>query len=238
MRPDRRGFTLIELLVVIAIIAILAAILFPVFARARENARKSTCQSNLKQLTNGFMMYVQDYDERFPQQHDWGTSGSYAHWVDLIFPYVKSSDVYRCPSQKTDWNYTLIPSGVPPGGTTWWSKNVRTCSYGYGAWLGGFGAAPVGRKLTACNPVDTLLVADCDCGIHACCGGQFRVAWAEICQAQPGGCVTVPDWGADKYARHAGGENIGFADGHVKWYKCTYINSMGHDGGWNNGGGG
>ena len=101
------GFTLIELLVVIAIIAILAAILFPVFAQAREKARQTSCLSNLKQLTLGWVMYAQDYDEKFPQ---WKWDQSWANgnvmpnnnatslWCNAIFPYVKNAQVYQCPS--------------------------------------------------------------------------------------------------------------------------------------------
>src|ERR671914_167689 len=88
-----KGFTLIELLVVIAIIAILAAILFPVFARARENARRASCQSNLKQLGLGIMQYSQDYDERLVH-----TGYDEASWRIRIFPYVKSAQIYFCPS--------------------------------------------------------------------------------------------------------------------------------------------
>src|SRR5438093_9492423 len=80
-RSDRSGFTLIELLVVIAIIAILAAILFPVFGRARENARRSSCQSNLKQLSLGMLQYTQDYDERFPSSSATGLQPGKAGWV-------------------------------------------------------------------------------------------------------------------------------------------------------------
>lgn len=115
-----RGFTLIELLVVIAIIAILAAILFPVFAQARENARRASCQSNLKQIGLGVMQYMQDYDELVPivcsqdislwanlspatsffnqvnaQSNHWG-------WAEIVQPYIKSQQVYVCPSQ-TDY---------------------------------------------------------------------------------------------------------------------------------------
>jgi prepilin-type N-terminal cleavage/methylation domain-containing protein/prepilin-type processing-associated H-X9-DG protein len=124
LRTVSFGFTLIELLVVIAIIALLAAILFPVFARARENARRASCMSNMKQLGLGFAQYIQDYDERYPyagQYQSWGSGG---HWVagtdgvklaadtspftatgdkaDVIdgalYPYVKSAQVYVCPS--------------------------------------------------------------------------------------------------------------------------------------------
>jgi len=85
----RRGFTLIELLVVIAIIAILAAILFPVFARAREKARQSSCLSNIKQMTLGSLMYCQDYDEMFH---------TYDYWYNFITPYVKNTQIFVCPS--------------------------------------------------------------------------------------------------------------------------------------------
>ena len=95
----RRGFTLIELLVVIAIIAILAAILFPVFARAREQARKASCLSNLNQLGKGLMMYGQDYDEMLMPAAV-GTCGTpnAAAWADVLVPYVKNVKVYDCPS--------------------------------------------------------------------------------------------------------------------------------------------
>jgi prepilin-type N-terminal cleavage/methylation domain-containing protein/prepilin-type processing-associated H-X9-DG protein len=100
-----KGFTLIELLVVIAIIAILASILFPVFGRARENARRSSCQSNLKQLGLGIGQYTQDYDEKYPYQvpgqiNVWPTwdPASGVSWAQGIYPYVKSYQVYQCPS--------------------------------------------------------------------------------------------------------------------------------------------
>src|SRR3954471_3517680 len=99
-RARRRGFTLIELLVVIAIIAILAAILFPVFARARENARRSSCQSNLKQLGLGVAQYTQDYDEKFPYAMVSNTSYDFG-WSVIIQPYVKSTQLLQCPSEST-----------------------------------------------------------------------------------------------------------------------------------------
>src|SRR5665213_1415454 len=96
----RKGFTLIELLVVIAIIAILAAILFPVFAKVREKARQTTCASNEKQLGLGVLQYVQDYDERYPG--NWGgnnndNSGGGWGWGNAIMPYVKSTAIFTCP---------------------------------------------------------------------------------------------------------------------------------------------
>ncbi len=97
----QRGFTLIELLVVIAIIAILAAILFPVFARAREKARQTSCLSNAKQIGLGTMMYCQDYDEQFPaavaRDVDAGVSW---YWVQAVEPYVKNEQIFLCPSSE------------------------------------------------------------------------------------------------------------------------------------------
>lgn len=106
----RRGFTLIELLVVIAIIAILAAILFPVFAQARERARAASCTSNMKQLGMGLMMYTQDHDEIFPNSYanaypgiNWASyggtwHGSYTFWPQLVYPYFKNTGVFTCGS--------------------------------------------------------------------------------------------------------------------------------------------
>ncbi|MFW5866666.1 MAG: type II secretion system protein, partial [Armatimonadota bacterium] len=106
----RRGFTLIELLVVIAIIAILAAILFPVFARAREKARQSSCLSNIKQASLGVLMYTQDYDERIPMQNHSTSSpdrlvtpsGRSFWWVKTI-PYINNMQVLACPSGYRDY---------------------------------------------------------------------------------------------------------------------------------------
>ena len=102
----KRGFTLIELLVVIAIIAILAAILFPVFAQAREKARQTSCLSNEKQIGLAFLQYVQDYDETFPGSSMWNTTPDYSQqvrttWAIAIEPYLKSIAVLRCPSDST-----------------------------------------------------------------------------------------------------------------------------------------
>ena len=108
IKKHKKAFTLIELLVVIAIIAILAAILFPVFARARENARRASCMSNLKQLGLGVMMYVQDYDEKYPfslmrsngtlSPSGTGFGTSYWIWYQTLQPYTKSFQVAVCPS--------------------------------------------------------------------------------------------------------------------------------------------
>ena len=129
----KRAFTLIELLVVIAIIAILAAILFPVFARARENARRASCQSNLKQLALGLIAYVQDYDELLPLALGNGvTTGDAGYgWAGSTQPYLKSIQILQCPSEPTP------PTGSSNGsdfsdywyngtisGATWESTNT------------------------------------------------------------------------------------------------------------------
>jgi prepilin-type N-terminal cleavage/methylation domain-containing protein/prepilin-type processing-associated H-X9-DG protein len=103
----KKGFTLIELLVVIAIIAILAAILFPVFARAREKARQASCQSNLKQIGLAVQMYAQDYDEvmvrGYTDVRHAGISGGYLHAPELLHPYIKNAQIWQCPSEGSDY---------------------------------------------------------------------------------------------------------------------------------------
>jgi len=100
----KRGFTLIELLVVIAIIAILAAILFPVFARAREKARQSSCQSNMKQIGLALQMYAQDFDEILPRLYTVtpGVSGGYFHVPELLHPYINNAQIWTCPSERIE----------------------------------------------------------------------------------------------------------------------------------------
>ena len=106
----KSAFTLIELLVVIAIIAILAAILFPVFARARENARRSSCTSNLKQIGLGIIQYTQDYDEKYPLAD---TGSQTFSWRRVIYPYVKSTQIFACPSNtNVSFNNTASPQLV------------------------------------------------------------------------------------------------------------------------------
>ncbi len=116
---QKRAFTLIELLVVIAIIAILAAILFPVFAQAREKARQTSCLSNLKQIGLAQMQYVQDYDETYPMAYYYknntattngGSTGGYVTWTVLMYPYIKSAQVFVCPSDATKGN---VPDNAP-----------------------------------------------------------------------------------------------------------------------------
>ncbi len=197
MYNGKRGFTLIELLVVIAIIAILAAILFPVFAKARENARQTQCLSNMKQISTGFMMYAQDYDEMLPQYLSNGSqpypngeaSNGSQLWYHRIFPYLKSINILNCPSVST--KYT---------GGFFIGDNDRF-SYGYNGWLasahnsGGW----VGASLSEIKiPADTPLISECDY-INVTSDPAYYNNSKLPC------------------ARHADNTvNMGFCDGHVK----------------------
>jgi prepilin-type N-terminal cleavage/methylation domain-containing protein/prepilin-type processing-associated H-X9-DG protein len=113
-RKQKHGFTLIELLVVIAIIAILAAILFPVFARARENARRASCQSNLKQIGLGLLQYSQDYDEQMTPTSANAFGGGRVPWHALIQPYVKSTQLFKCPSSTSNGTVMGSPNATGP----------------------------------------------------------------------------------------------------------------------------
>ncbi len=204
---QRTGFTLIELLVVIAIIAILAAILFPVFARARENARKSTCLSNVKQISHGLMMYVQDYDERFMNgSYNFTQVDGSLFWFERILPYVKNTGIFNCPSAPQVVNFHAW--GTPP------NFNGKIVKYGV------TGAA-VARSVTTTyalaeftHPAETAMVGD---SYHQYPNGAAQFAAANECGGTPGcGCGTTHP--ADvNFARHVGGTNLGFCDGHAKW---------------------
>ena len=173
---SKRGFTLIELLVVIAIIAILAAILFPVFAQARAKARQASCLSNVKQLTLGMVMYSQDYDETFPQ---WNWGQQYAGgsgpgveiwnnlWVNAIYPYVKNGQVYGCPDDRgrlTPLNSNVFWwTNLPTNDTNQWVNRgwVRELlnqkmSYGYNEPFNADGPS----LARADRPAQTLLLSD------------------------------------------------------------------------------
>ncbi len=140
MKRSRHGFTLIELLVVIAIIAILAAILFPVFQKVRENARRASCQSNLKQLGLGFIQYTQDYDETLPPGNQNNNNAAPA-WDAEIYPFVKSTGVYSCPD-----NSTASPAG-----------KVKA-SYGLNLYLEIQSASPIGLNQALVNAPSNLVL--------------------------------------------------------------------------------
>ncbi|MFQ6098120.1 MAG: DUF1559 domain-containing protein [Armatimonadota bacterium] len=210
MTRATRGFTLIELLVVIAIIAILAAILFPVFAKAREKARQASCGSNLKQLGLAWLMYAQDYDERVcathmppvgsPERTDmwvWATTATNpGHMDSRLMPYIKNEGLFKCPSDPTAlWSYGM--NYYPAAYARASLGTPGPSGYGYG----GASLAAFGR------PAEILVFTDSRSNCYYIGNASYPgYAWRSpgyVC----GG--TRP--------RHNGGVNCAFADGHVKW---------------------
>lgn len=190
-----QGFTLIELLVVIAIIAILAAILFPVFARARENARRSSCQSNLKQVGLGIAQYTQDYDETFPRQdnvgvQNFGTLAPHRSWAIAIQPYLKSYQIFKCPSA-----VELGGVNAPNAATPIPSVN----SYFYSEVFNG-------RAMAAVQSPSTIIQ------VH-----EFQTSNLTFLRPRFVG-TGYQEWMGGSYnVNHFEGANFLFADGHVKY---------------------
>ncbi len=217
----RKGFTLIELLVVIAIIAILAAILFPVFARARENARRASCQSNLKQLGLGIMMYTQDYDEKYPPTY---TDTPRAIWYTTTWPYVKSSQVFQCPSDSS-------VTGASFSYLAMMSPTNFVVSYGYNYLLGGdptSSANPPRSQASDASPSTLVMLSDAGSTAD---GPNGTVT--ESSPAKVGGMQFLTDPAANTLPgnplskdyvgpriRHLETVNVAFADGHVKALKA------------------
>ncbi len=224
----RRGFTLIELLVVIAIIAILAAILFPVFAKAREKARQTSCLSNVKQMILGVLQYAQDYDELLVpgiggapgKTTTWPVSQStaftnFAMNMDLIYPYVNNVQMFFCPSGP-------MPTSTVSG------------NYGFNAALcpdtrGGLVPQRLGNLRT---PAETFIVLD---------AGPYMISWSYVTTPTgsfwyvPGtaggrnpageGSPAVAAVYQNDYVsgRHNEGINVGLADGHAKWFSGSSV---------------
>jgi prepilin-type N-terminal cleavage/methylation domain-containing protein/prepilin-type processing-associated H-X9-DG protein len=230
-RPSHtRGFTLIELLVVIAIIAILAAILFPVFAQAREKARQSSCMSNLKQLSLGILQYTPDYDDLFPAgslQFNGGWSEGFSGWQtpcaanqantdcmvwgNSVQPYMKNRQVFECPSsidRHKPYGDSPYASSYTYNGDLQFSTDTAVVqpSTTVLLWSGGMKSAWAGRSLA--SPV-------LDCGTGS-----------QPCVYQPGTgsgngftdhIIVYGGWPNYKKWIHGNGDNFAFVDGHVKW---------------------
>jgi prepilin-type N-terminal cleavage/methylation domain-containing protein/prepilin-type processing-associated H-X9-DG protein len=198
----RRGFTLIELLVVIAIIAILAAILFPVFAQAREAARKATCQSNLKQIGEAVLMYAQDYDETLPNS---GSSGGSGDITGSVEPYTKQrygQGIWKCPSHP---GFSATAGWTSSYGYNWQYLFASGPDYPHTDW-NGFDNA--GVTLAFLNrPADTLMFVD-----HAAPTG-FTNLWTYVLRPMNPG--NIDGFGRPNF-RHQGQANVLFCDGHVK----------------------
>jgi len=192
MKRTPYAFTLIELLVVIAIIAILAAILFPVFASARENARKASCLSNEHQIDLANLQYVQDYDEKFPLNRFQWPLVPYT-WREAVQPYVKNLDVFKDPSN---------PNAVVD--TSCWGSPVVPKSYSYNGHILNKDSANDSASIAQINqPASTILFADMSRN-----GCPDAGNWCYACPLATCNCLDF---------RHRCGNNWAFFDGHVKW---------------------
>lgn len=208
------GFTLIELLVVIAIISILAALLFPVYAKAREKARQSTCANNERQLGLAFAQYIQDNDEQFPPESDGSNGIGHVSWIvydkpintgnkqvfhpnqGSIYSYIKNSQVYVCPDDNSGYGN---------------SYSVNGCLFGRMD-----GPAPTwrnGKSLAAIeNTTGTMLLAE--------------EAATEFLFSSDDGYLAL-DWNNPLSSRHTDGLNIVFVDSHVKYYHTDRVHKLG-----------
>jgi len=193
----RRGFTLIELLVVIAIIAILAAILFPVFAKAREKARQSSCLSNVKQITIAVLQYVQDYDETFLIACRWplGDIAVLRNWYQELTPYMKSTQILICPSSRVHgygWNYQNFGY--------WNSPNLTS--------------GPCRELSMVKEPAECIILGDNPSTGQYAANSTLYIYGPT--QSSNTATVTPGDI-INTCRRHNGGGNYAFVDGHAKW---------------------
>lgn len=215
-RPSQRAFTLIELLVVIAIIAILAAILFPVFAQAREKARQATCLSNQKQIGNALLMYTQDYDERMPLPGWYGPTDikgtitslgrtlkyqDRTDWRYAVLPYIKNAGVYLCPSWEND-DEPVFSVCCDTGGNSAKAQIARSVA-GPNNWAHP-DYAPRGRKLAEIpRPATILMIIPSRYEYPDL--GTWTMNW-----------LSWTGGGRGAYIAHSGKGTFTFFDGHVK----------------------
>jgi len=230
----RRGFTLIELLVVIAIIAILAAILFPVFAQAREKARTASCLNNQKQIALAIMQYTQDYDETFPSVDSGVLTLN-------IQPYAKNTSIFVCPSGSGLYNVSNRAMVGTAGATTTTTRNSYVANADImGGWNNGPGLPIAGVPA----PANMVMLADADAILTATAPNSTQVAVTTNTNNNAAGKKLVYfqsarfpnslpiDTNGRLGGRHQDGAIFSFADGHSKWMKqppddCTswYPNS-------------
>ena len=246
-RAPSAAFTLIELLVVIAIIAILAAILFPVFAQARDKARQTACLSNLKQQGLAMMQYVQDYDETYPHNNGLAAFNEYPdfnrknqtynfnlHWQQQIYPYHKSWGIYLCPSDENPSAPKIDNAGLsgyrPPTESSY-AINSHLMQTGQN------GATPGALPESfLAAPASTYLISETSgnlefFGYGGSCGALSRlnaVRFPNATAAEKSCPLNIADPAKfvgreDTRARHAAGSNIVYTDGHAKWNRWQNI---------------
>ncbi len=210
MLTRTKGFTLIELLVVIAIIAILAAILFPVFARARERARQTSCLSNIRQITTGTLMYAQDYDDRLPRSGYWEETADprwMLHWYDAIMPYLMNEQILNCPSSRStnprDWNYGFVVQ------ITGYATHTFAFEHPDGTSIPATPAPVLMAEID--SPSERVFVSDAH-HFNTMVTFWYRT---DSPHDQVGGAWYWVD------GRHNGGANLGFVDGHARWMPST-----------------
>lgn len=204
MKSSRSGFTLIELLVVVAIIAILAAILFPVFSRARERARQTACASNLKQMGLAFTQYAQDYDDKLM-----GLEIDNQTWRQLLQPYVRNLQIFACLSNPShqiisgDGVAAVSYAGI--GGDAYWAAGAM----GGPLTLQTIGPDGIGKKLSAIDsPSQVVMVSESR-------DSRSRILVDDPMSSWTGGCGVL-------WAGHFGMANFLFVDSHVKALKPTH----------------